>query len=150
MSIKVLWNSAVFTAVDNPVVTIVVYGSWVVVSTVAELLLVSNKIVDVLFSVNKVNVESTVGKDVCVWDEVSDDDDIKQSVVSVTVGDVVIFRRNDVVSMFICVVSKLLDDVVFSMKMSDEDATEDVDDEDDKEDVDETVEWVEESAKKHK
>lgn len=150
MSIKVLWNSAVFTAVDNPVVTIVVYGSWVVVSTVAELLLVSNKIVDVLFSVNKVNVESTVGKDVCVWDEVSDDDDIKQSVVSVTVGDVVIFRRNDVVSMFICVVSKLLDDVVFSMEMSDEDATEDVDDEDDKEDVDETVEWVEESAKKHK
>lgn len=81
---------------------------------------------------------------------VSDDDDNKKSVVSVTVGDVVIFRRNDVVSMFICVVSKLLDDVVFSMEMSDEDATEDVDDEDDKEDVDETVEWVEESAKKHK
>jgi hypothetical protein len=40
---------------------------------------------------------------------------------------------------------KLLDDVVFSMEMSDEDATEDVDDEDDKEDVDERVEWVEES-----
>ena len=150
ISIKVLWNSAFFTSVDNPVVTIVVYGSSVVVSTVAELLFVSNKIADVLFSVNKLNVESTVGKDVCVGDEVSDDEDIKKSVVSVTVGDVVKLRRNDVVSMFICVAFKLLDDVVFSMEMSDEDATEDVDDEDDKEDVDERVEWVEESAKKHK
>jgi hypothetical protein len=44
--------------------------------------------------------------------------------------------------MFISVAFKLLDDVVFSMEMSDEDATEDVDDEDDKEDVDERVEFV--------
>jgi hypothetical protein len=62
------------------------------------------------------------GKDVCVGDEVSDDEDIKKSVVSVTVGDVVNLRRNDVVSMFISVAFKLLDDVVFSMEMSDEDA----------------------------
>jgi hypothetical protein len=71
------------------------------IQLVAELLFVSNKIADVLFSVNKLNVESTVGKDVCVGDEVSDDEDIKKSVVSVTVGDVVNLRRNDVVSMFI-------------------------------------------------